>query len=420
MYHQIKACRVCGNEALIDVVCLGEQVLTGVFPSTKEQAVTKGPLMLVKCDESQSNNTCGLLQLKHSYALNELYGEHYGYRSGLNQSMVNHLQSKVNQICNQFQPKEDDIIIDIGSNDATTLKAYPKNKYKLIGVDPTAEQFKAFYTDGIIPVFDFFNEKAITSIIGTQKAKIITSFSMFYDLEDPVGFACEISSILSDDGVWVCEQSYMPSMLRQNSFDTICHEHLEYYGLRQIQWIANQADLKILDVTFNDINGGSFSVVLAKKSSTLEANTIKIESLLYNEFLSGLTTMTPYQMFAERIDNIKKQIRYFFDSALKDGKTIYGLGASTKGNVILQYCGLTHEHVKAIGEVNPDKYGCFTPGSLIPIIPESKVMAIQPDYLFVLPWHFRQFFAAKTHLTKTQFVYPLPSLDITPNTGVVT
>jgi NDP-4-keto-2,6-dideoxyhexose 3-C-methyltransferase len=407
VYSQILRCRVCGNKELIDVLNLGEQVLTGIFPSSQDQKIGMGPLQLVKCCEA-GGNACGLLQLKHNYALDVLYGDHYGYRSGLNQSMVLHLQRKVEKICASVQLHEGDIIIDVGSNDATTLKAYPQNRYRLIGIDPTAQKFAEFYTDEITPVFDFFNGEVVRALVGNDKVKVITSFSMFYDLEDPVGFSRDIASLLSDEGICVCEQSYMPTMLNQNSFDTVCHEHLEYYGLRQFQWIANQADLKILDVEFNDVNGGSFSVTLAKSCSKLKANTTAIEETLRAEKLAGLATVEPYLEFAKRIETVKMQIRQFFHRVKTEGKSVYGLGASTKGNVILQYCGITKEDLPAIGEVNQDKFGCYTPGSLIPILREADVIAKEPDYLFILPWHFKSFFTAKIKSSKIKLVYPLP------------
>jgi NDP-4-keto-2,6-dideoxyhexose 3-C-methyltransferase len=412
MIQPIKACRICSNQTLLDVVDLGEQTLTGVFPASPAQAISRGPIVLVKCVESDSKSACGLLQLKHSYPLNELYGENYGYRSGLNQSMVNHLTEKVKTICQRIKLEENDIIIDIGSNDATTLKAYPKGNYKIIGIDPTAEKFAEFYTENIMPIFDFFTAERVKEVIGNEKAKVITSFSMFYDLEQPLLFAEEVASLLDDDGIWVCEQSYMPTMLKQNSFDTICHEHLEYYGLRQMHWIAEHAGLKILDVEFNDINGGSFSLVMATKNSTLKINKQKIDALIYQELLLGLDTEFPYFAFAKRIALIKTEITTFFNRVKQDKKIIYGLGASTKGNVLLQYCQLDNTHLPAIGEVNVDKFGSYTPGSLIPILPESEIIARQPDYLFVLPWHFRSFFDAHLKLGKTELVYPLPSLDI--------
>jgi hypothetical protein len=236
---------------------LGEQTLTGVFPRSRSEKITSGPVDLVQCSSPKG---CGLVQLKQSYDLSEMYGLNYGYRSGLNASMVKHLHSKVDKILSSGLLERGDLVIDIGSNDATTLRAYPSGLYQLVGIDPTGVKFSSYYPPEIRLIPEFFTAMAVSQTLSGKKAKIITSFSMFYDLEDPVAFAKEINGALDDEGLWIFEQSYLPAMLKTNSFDTICHEHLEFYALKQINWITEKAGLKVIDVEFNDINGGSFSV----------------------------------------------------------------------------------------------------------------------------------------------------------------
>ncbi|MBI3633461.1 MAG: methyltransferase, partial [Candidatus Vogelbacteria bacterium] len=233
MIKKVSKCRVCGNPELVLVVDLGEQYLTGVFPKVNNEAnLTKGPLRLVKCHGDE--HCCGLLQLEHSYDLGEMYGENYGYRSGLNSSMVSHLHNKVRQIQSRVKLQQGDLVVDIGSNDGTTLSAYPKD-LQLVGIDPTGAKFSAYYPSHVSLIPDFFSAEVLTKHLPGKKAKVVTSFSMFYDLESPVDFARQVASVLDAvDGIWVFEQSYMPLMLERNSYDTICHEHLEYYGLEQI------------------------------------------------------------------------------------------------------------------------------------------------------------------------------------------
>src|SRR5258708_5532240 len=220
-----KQCRICGSAELTTVLNLGSQALTGVFPKTKSQPVASGPLELVKCS---GEDKCGLVQLRHSYDLDELYGMNYGYRSGLNASMVRHLHAKVQRILTAGILAPGDLVLDIGSNDSTTLRAYPERTYQLVGVDPTGKKFSHFYPSHVDLIPDFFSADIVRRKLSERRAKIITSFSMFYDLEDPIAFMREIASCLDDDGIWVFEQSYLPAMLRTNSFDTVCHEHLEF------------------------------------------------------------------------------------------------------------------------------------------------------------------------------------------------
>jgi len=228
MYNEITKCRIGGGTNLITVLSLGEQYLTGVFPKSTTEKITKGPLDLVWCPDS------GLLQMKQSYSLDEMYGDNYGYRSGLNASMVRHLEQKIKTLERLVKPKDSDLVIDIGSNDATSLKAY-SGKHRKVGIDPTGKKFKEYYTNDIDLIPDFFSATVFKNHFPKDKAKIITSIAMFYDLERPMDFVRDIEEILEDEGVWHFEQSYMPSMLRTNAYDTVCHEHLEYYSLRQIK-----------------------------------------------------------------------------------------------------------------------------------------------------------------------------------------
>jgi len=411
MYKKIETCRICGNHNLERVLDMGEQVLTGVFPSDKDANITKGPLHLVKC--TGEGDVCGLLQMEHSYDLDEMYGDNYGYRSGLNDSMVKHLHKKVERILEQVELNDGDLVIDIGSNDSTTLQAYPSTGPVLVGIDPTGVKFHKYYPSHIKLIPDFFTSSLLKDKFPDKKAKVITSFSMFYDLEQPMVFMQEIHDVLADDGIWVFEQSYMPTMLEMNSYDTVCHEHLEYYSLSQIKWMAERIGFTIIDVEFNDINGGSFSVTVKK---SVEGNDINhsqaVNDILENENELLLDTLEPYIDFAKRVEKLKCELIDFVEKIKKDNQTICVLGASTKGNVLLQYCEFTDSDIPFVGEVNPEKYGRFTPGTKIPIISEDELIAKEPDYLLVLPWHFKEFFLASGKFGKSKLVFPLPELSV--------
>ncbi len=408
MVKKLTKCRVCGSLKLETVLDLGEQELTGVFPKTKDEKLTAGTLDLVFCNE------CGLLQLGHSYDLGEMYGDNYGYRSGLNPHMVSHLSSKIKMLETKYNLLEGDTVLDIGSNDGTSLNSYTTKSIERIGMDPTGKKFKQYYNAGIKLVEDFFSAENFTKI-SESKAKIVTSISMFYDLESPVDFAKNVESILADDGVWHLEQSYMPTMLKMNAYDTVCHEHLEYYSLNIIKRIMSDANLRIIDVTTNDINGGSFAVTVTKNSSKLKANTELIEWYLRQEEQMQLNTLTPYIEFAKRVQEHKTAFVDLLDSLKASGKTVCGYGASTKGNVLLQYCGITSEQIKVIGEVNPDKFGSLTPHTHILIDDEKIVKAQNPDYLVVMPWHFRDGILRKEQEYLNNgghFIFPLPFIEV--------
>lgn len=406
---KIVKCRISGDRDLISVLNLGAQYLTGVFPSSKSEIITKGPLELVWSEKSK------LLQLAHSFNLNEMYGENYGYRSGLNSSMVLHLTKKVYNLEKRISLKNEDIVIDIGSNDATLLNAYSMTGIRKIGVDPSGFKFKQFYKEDTVLIPDFFPNNELHKVLEDKKAKIITSVAMFYDLEDPISFAHAIFNNLDDNGIWHFEQSYMPLMVQNNAYDTICHEHLEFYSLHNIKFILEKANLKILDVEMNDVNGGSFAVTAAKKSSILESNEEVIQGYLKEELNSGFDTVIPFQDFGKRVFEHRDALRCLVETLNGNGKRILGYGASTKGNVLLQFCGFSEKDLPAIAEVNKDKFGCFTPGSKIPIISEDVAKKMDPDYFLVLPWHFKEAIIKREQdfLAKGgKLIFPLPEIEI--------
>ncbi len=416
MIEKIKACRICDNTNLVLLLNLGEQTLTGVFPKTKTEKITSGPLELVECVGHKGEDVCGLVQLHHVYDNKEMYGMNYGYRSGLNQSMVRHLQSIVRKITERITLYKDDLIIDIGSNDCTLLKSYPSDKgLVLVGIDASGEKFKKYYPDHIQLIPDFFLGATIKKHFQNKRAKVITSIAMFYDLEKPFEFVKQINETLDDDGIWVFEQSYLPMMLSTSAYDTICHEHAEYYALKQIKWMLDKAGLKIVDVELNDTNGGSFQVTAAKKNSNLKPNEQKMEELLKKEEEMRLNDFSAYQKFEGNIERHKRDLQQLVHQINNSGKKIFGYGASTKGNVILQYCGFTAKDIPYIAEVNEDKFGSFTPATHIPIISEKEAKALKPDYLLVLPWHFKEGILKREKeflQSGGKFIFPLPQIEI--------
>jgi hypothetical protein len=382
MYHAITTCRICSARELESVLNLGNQCFTGIFPKNPDEPLASAPLELVKCTR------CGLVQLHHNFEPSMLYGPTYGYRSGLNKSMVEHLRAKAASLQNLCPLQPGDIVLDIGSNDGTSLGFYPAQNRRL-GMDPSAEKFRKYYQPGVDLVVDFFSAKNFQKLHGTAKAKIVSSIAMFYDLESPPAFVEQVRDVLAPDGIWHLEQSYLPLMLKVNAYDTVCHEHLEYYALRQIKWLTDQFGLKIIDVQLNDINGGSFAVTVAHKNGPYAEATETIARFLHEEDQLGLQGLEVFKAFRSRVDAHREHLPARLAEIKQRGQLALGYGASTKGNVVLQFCNITPELLPAILEVNPDKFGCHTPGTKIPIISETEGHARNPDFLMVMPWHFK-------------------------------
>ena len=407
-FNKISKCRISGSSNLKTILNLGNQSLTGVFPKISNQKITKGPLELVWCPDS------GLVQLKHSYNPSEMYGLNYGYRSGLNNSMVQHLKFKVDRLTTKVKLDDLDIVLDIGSNDGTLLNSYNNKNIHRIGMDPTAGKFRQYYDENILVIEDFFSKDKFFES-SKNKAKIITSIAMFYDLEDPSTFVQEISEVLTDDGIWHFEQSYLPTMLRMNSYDTVCHEHVEYYSLSVIYKLLTKHNLRIIDVELNSVNGGSFAVTAVKENSLYLGNGEIVNWLLEQEDRMGLNTLRPYQAFAKRVSQHREDLRNLIIGIRNAGKSVVGYGASTKGNVLLQFCELGPSEISCIAEVNPEKFGAYTPGSNIPILSEKEVRAKKPDYMLVLPWHFRDgILQREKEFLKSggRLIFPLPEIEI--------
>lgn len=402
-------CRICKSQNIVNILSLGEQYITSRFPDYGDFSTPKTSIVLCKCEE------CHLVQLRETTNQHELYEYEYGYRSGISNTMRAHLKNYKEEICSIVKLEENDIIVDIGSNDSTMLQYYG-NKYRRIGVDPTGKQFKQYYGDvELLPTY--FTRNNFISNFGEIKCKLVSSISMFYDLPDPVQFAKDIYSVLDDNGIWTCEQSYILTMLKTNSIDTICHEHLEYYALHQIKEIATRAGFKILDVKFNDCNGGSFRVYFAKKESTIyHENTELINNILKEEIEYGITNLDN-KIYSDFINNCDLQIKYlkdFINTVNENGKKVYVYGASTKGNCLLQYAQLDETHMKYAVERNPNKVGKMT-STGIEIISEETMRENPPDYLLVLPWHFKNEILEreKKFLDEGgQFIFPFPHFEI--------
>lgn len=413
-----QTCRICGSSALTPVVGLGDQHIGGAFagPDGKPPVRRRIPLDLVRCDPSKDQRACGLVQLRHSVPPKVLYRS-YWYRSGINQTMRDHLASLTKMAEDLVHPAAGDLVVDIGCNDGTLLKSYRTPGLKLLGFDPATNIVAYARANGVPVVNDFFSAASFRQASPDQKPKVITSIAMFYDLENPHAFVGDIKSILGEQGVWILELSYLPTMLEMNSFDTICHEHLEYYALAPMERLFAEHDLEVLDVTLNDINGGSFCIAVghAGRITPSEAATARVQDLRLKEFEMALDTDVPFAAFRKNIAGIRTDLLAFLKKARAQKKLVHGYGASTKGNTTLQYCGITPKLVPAIADRNQDKWGSYTIGTNIPIISEEDSRKQKPDYYLVLPWHFIEEFKRREAAflgRGGKFVLPMPTVHL--------
>ena len=378
-------CKNCNQKRLKKVITIGKQPVSSVFLSKKINNLKKYSLDLYECQN------CKLIQLSKVAPANEMYGLSYGYWTSLSDLMINHMRKKIKRIKKFNLIKNNSFILDIGSSDATFLnlfKNYKKN-LDLFAIDPSAEKFKKSFQDKKINlIVDYFTKERIYNYLNSEekvkkKFSLITSFAMFYDINDPNSFCKDINKLLEKDGLWIVEFSYFPLLLKNLTYDQINHEHVTYYTLTTFQKIIDKHGLKVIDISFNEINGGSAEVIVSKKGSRYKVNKLKISKVLEEE---KLINESSYKKFNDRIDNVKKVVQFFLK---KNTKKIVGYGASTKGNIILNHCKINSRDIKYICDGNSQKLGQYTPGSNIEIISKEKMRKMKIDYLFVLIWSFR-------------------------------
>ena len=415
--ERITRCRLCGNPRLERVIHLGDQVLASLFDdgTPENQLDTPVPLEAVRCQPSPDGNACGLLQLTHTVPPDVLYRD-YGYRSGINTTMRTHLRSLIHDIEARVPLKAGDLVLDIGANDGTALLAYATPGLVRAGFEPS--NIRPEQGSGLIYLNTTFQAKGFLERFPAQRARVVTSIAMFYDLNDPAQFCRELGEILSEDGLWVLEMSYLGAMLEHNTFDNICHEHLAYYSICALQRLLTDTGFMIEDLTFNDANGGSLRCYIRKRSARLpilDAQRRTRDAVLQEELAKGYDRAQPYEAFRHRVEGIQRQLKDTLSQFRRAGKRVYGYGASTKGNVLLQYCQLGPEDLVAIADRNPHKVGRRTLGTRIPICSEEDMRQARPDYPLVLPWHFLDEFCERERALRsagTQLVVAFPQVRI--------
>lgn len=405
-------CRICKNTHFFEITNLGTQPLSGIFPLLSEPTPKAYELKVIKCDNITNPKACGLMQFEKAPPVEEMYGLTYGYHSSISPLMVAHLQDIAREVKAKVSYKPGDAILDIGCNDGTLLGFFDPS-LKRMGMDPSSKKFLEYFQPGIEVFFDFFDAKKIKEKHGNIQFKSITSIAMFYDLEDPTAFMQDIYSVLADDGIWAFEFSYLPLMLTNLTHDQICHEHVTYLGLKQIHWMAEKVGLKIVDVSLNEINGGSILVFAAKKESALPVQAEKIA--YYLDMETAMDKKSTYALFDSRIQQHRLQVKAILQDIQDQGKTVWGYGASTKGNIMLNYCNITPQWLPFICDESSKKFGRKMPGSEIPIVSKEAFRTAHPDYAFVLIWPFRKevIQSEMAYLQKGgKLIFHLPQLHI--------
>lgn len=414
------SCRICGNTHLTDVVDLGEQYLQGSFvkEGVADPSLRKIPTKLVRCDTSKNENGCGFVQMSVSTPPQILY-TNYWYQSAISKTMRDHLKYIVDEASNTRRHRDPEYlkpmlkVLDIACNDGTLLSNYAEMADKT-GVDPSdiAKKINTARTSII-------NDLYPTPKLEGEYFDIITSIAMFYDVENPIGFAQEIAKNLMDRGIWVLEVAYLPATLKQISYDTIVGEHLGYYSLSSLEHVFKSAGLRVFRAEINDVNGGSILCFVCKNEDfqfyEKPEHTAILNKIRMQEFDMELDTNKPYEIFASQVLIHKYELSKLINGLVAQGKTIHLYGASTKCNTLLQYCGFDSKTIPYAAERSPEKWGAKTLGTNIQIISEEESRKMRPDYYLVGPWHFKKEILEREKGTIDSgvgFIFPLPKIEV--------
>jgi len=404
-----KTCRVCGSDKLVPLFSLGTQYVNNFIDRGELKNCIKAPLEMVFCKE------CSLVQLKHTAPQELLYARFYWYKSGVTDTMRRALRDITEAVERMFPLKKGDVVLDIGSNDGTMLRTYTVPGLVLVGVEPATNLADEGKIELTYFINDFWNYEKYNDVVG-KKAKVITAIGMFYDMEDPNQFIADSAKALADDGVFIAQLMCLKSMLDQNDVGNICHEHLEYYSFASLEYFFNKNGLEITDIEVNDVNGGSYRIYARKQGTTVTpaiGASERIKKIKDEE--KNLSDKQVYQDFFNRVEENKRKCVNFIKQEISRGKKVWVYGASTKGNVILQYYGLDHPIIEAASERSPWKWGKYTVGTMIPCVSEEEARKAQPDYFLVLPYAFIDEFYEREKEWRVRggkFIVPLPEFRV--------
>lgn len=403
---KISSCRICYSKNIQIAFSLGNISHAGIFPSQKKINVPKDYINVVHCKD------CSLVQLDRNFNLNYMFGKNYGYRSGINKTMKLHLKNLAKKITKKFKLKENDSVLDIASNDGTLLNCYNNNLIR-VGVDPLIKKFINNYKNINHKIPNFFDSKSIQKL-KIKKFRVITALSVLYDLPNPNKFMKDIKKILDKDGIFIVEVADLCLTLKNNVFDTFCHEHLEYYSLKSLSNLMKRNGLKIFDHEYLPVNGGSSRYFITHKKSEIKIKN-KIKKINQIEKKEKVLKLSSLKNFFNSIKSLKNKFNILLNDLKKRNFIIHGYGASTKGNVLIQFYNINNKQLNFIAEKNKQKFNCFTPGSKIKIVSEKVSRRLRPNYYVVFPWHFKkEILLREKNIRKkgTKFIFPLPKIEI--------
>lgn len=421
-------CRSCKHTPLTPVLSLGDQFVSDFLP-TRELALSgrRCPIELDFCP------SCTLTQAHHTPPPDELYRKQYWYKSGTTDTMraalkdvvesaVEFIHGDVDAAGYRTGLQTDDMVLDIGSNDGTLLRCYDELRYGgvvKVGIEPASNLSQHYAGDDDPHLWaDFWGNPGLADVVLQHhgKAKVVTAIGMFYDLDDPNPFVADVAKILHPDGVFVFQLMGTHGTCLLGDVGNLAHEHLEFYTLKSLQILLSRHGLRIVNIQANTVNGHSYRV-FARHHARPEPASMKLMQHVLGEERLGYGGPGPWAQFLKKAQGERDHCVDFVHHEVRKGKTVWVYGASTKGNVILQYYGLNHKVIFGAADRDPSKWGTFTAGTGIEIHSEEYARLQTPDYFLVLPYAFKSEFVAREadqpwRKRGGKFLFPLPTFEV--------
>lgn len=400
----VTECQICGNKELRMILSLGHQPVVQEYLTEQKMHMPEAtfPLNLVMCSD------CCLVQIDHVVDPKIVFPPHYPYRTGLTNMLIRNFRSLADTLEKNYPFKKDDLIVDIGSNDGTLLQGFKDKGMKVFGVEPTGAA-KVANKNGIPTLEAFFDKTSAAVIVKKQgKARFVTATNVFAHINDTVGLAKNVASILDKDGVFISESQYLMDIVEKLEFDTIYHEHLRFYALKPLMRLFELAGLTIVDAERISAAGGSIRVYAMKGKRTTSA---RVKEILSAEEKAGLYDYSSLLGFANKVINAKRDLVALLLDIKKKGGRIVGLSSAARSNTLLGFTHIDTNLVDYLGEKSGSpKIGLYTPGTHIPVVDEAKIFKDQPEYVLVLSWHIGQELVKKMKELgcKSKFIIPLP------------
>ena len=401
-----KECRICGSSNLVKTLDLGSMPPANSFLKKRELKKTekKFPLVVYFCED------CKLLQLLDVVNPEILFG-HYSYLTSASKPLADHFIEMGRNLAKRFIVSKNDLIIEIGGNDAVLLESI-KDKCRVLNIEPAQNLAEVSRQKGVETINDFFNKNNLADKIFEKygSAKLIIANNVMAHIDDVKSVFAGIKTLIGDDGVFVFEAHWVGNLINQGGFDQIYHEHLCYFSLIAIKNLVERFNFKIFDVQLVPIHGQSLRVYVGNKFKVCDS----VKKFLNKEKKIGLNKAEIFLEFSERVRKNKKKLVNLLEQ-LKKTKKIIGYGAPAKGNTLLNFFGINAGILDFLIDSTSLKQKTYTPGTHIPVVFPEKLKEVKPDYILLLAWNYENAILEKEKDLResgVKFIIPVPNVRI--------